>query len=151
MKQQRNKAGIGMEQSDTSKKRLICDKPHVTKTTFNQSLNSHSPLYASSNCCFAAGVMTIDDSLPMENPDLCDTVPMFFEDGGAPGTPKDSVFTTGSDLPEVHMPPSISGDHNGGTNGSESVASPAPLVKSPRVLPPVPAFESSKPSESDVP
>ena len=95
--------------------------------------------------------MTIDDSLPMENPDLCDTVPMFFEDGGVPGTPKDSVFTTGSGLPEVHKPPSISDDRNGETNGSESVASPAPLVKSPRALPPVSVFEPSKPSESDVP
>ena len=98
--------------------------------------------------------MIVDDSLPlpMENIDVCDTVPMFFEDSSVPGAPKDAVvFTTGSELPEVHMPPSISGDHKGETGGNESVASPEPLVKSPRLLPPVPVFEPSKPHESDVP
>ena len=102
------------------------------------------------NCCSAAGVMIIPDSLPVGiNMDVCDTVPMF-EEPDVPGSPKDSpVFTSGSNSSDAPMAPSVNDDHaDGNEKQSDSLQPP---VKKPRVLPPVPAFQPSKPDESDVP
>ena len=106
------------------------------------------------NSCFAAGVMIIPDSLPVEvNLDVCDTMPMFVEDIELPSAPKDAVvFTTGS---ESSDPPTattdVTGDHVDGSKETDSVDPPRPPVKKPRALPPVPMFQPSKPDESDVP
>lgn len=83
------------------------------------------------------------------NMDVCDTVPMF-EDPDVPGTPKDSpVFTSGSNSSDAPMATSVNDDHaDGNEKQSDSLQPP---VKKPRVLPPVPAFQPSKPDESDVP
>ena len=89
----------------------------------------------------------MDDSLPIDDMDACETLPMGFENAGEPEALKGAVFTTGSGSPEVHMPPKVSPDRKDET----TVASPKPLVIKPRALPPVPVFEPSQPVESDVP
>ena len=109
-------------------------------------------------CCFAAGVMVVDDSQPVSGDiDVCDTLPLFLEDWGIheeclPAEPKPDaaplVFTSGPvDVPDT---PSIA---NSPAHGSEPATpdSGERPVKKPRTLPPVPKFEPSKPDESTVP
>ena len=108
------------------------------------------------DCCIAAGVMVIPDSLPMDvNMDVCDTMPMFEDTDGHGSSTCPGVFTSGTNASDANdsddpVTPSVDGDHVDG-NGKKSVDSLERSVKKPRVLPPVPAFQSSKPDESDVP